>query len=209
MSSRVKSYFHYLIGFKFKNESNHVKTAYLDTYNANFKHGSTVDTYNIHEKVFLKFASYFVQKFTSVILTRKLNNDRKFESFLKINNLNTGLLFSYINYITFVMDIINDYDEYNLNSHGILECIRQIINHYNVFIETAQKYKMPDYKIPVYLPDVKPFYHTLTREYHRPLYSQVWSSFEPSTMIFKGPGYLVTDYYSDGTIRNRHFDKSI
>lgn len=179
MSSRYNSYFHYLIGFKFNNSKGYVSTSYLDTYNRNFKHGSTVDTYNIHEKVFSQFCNSFERKFYIVLSTKKFNNDRKFESVLKINNYNTGLLASYFFYIINVIDIINESEKYELKAEGYVECINQVIKQYNNFINNVKKYKLPDYKLPIYVPNPPPLHHTLTAEYHKPPL-RTWASFEPA-----------------------------
>ena len=205
MLSRAKSYFHYLIGFQFRNEDKHVQTAYLDTYNRNFKHGSTVSTYNIHEKVFIQFANSFVIKYPLIISTGKFNKDRKFEAFFKKNNSNKSLLITYLFYISRVIDIIEDYSKYNLSSEGIIECINQILHHYNHLIDEFQNYKFPDYKVPVYLPDVQPLYHTLTREFYSQK-SQPWSSFEPAYIPGKGRrGYFETEYDNRGIRYYTHY----
>lgn len=209
MSSNAHSYFHYLISYKFNNSYNHVQTAYLDTYNRNFSHGSTVDTYTIHKKVFTQFYNSFA-KYQLILSTRKFNNDRKFEVFLKLNKYPAQMLFSYYDFIKQVLDILVDFDKYNPDGDTLIKFyITPILRHYNNFVNDAQKYIIPVYhhtrNTIISLPDVQPYHTILTREYHKPM-PQLYSKFESAYMPGKGSGYLYTDFDFDGNYRWRHFE---
>lgn len=205
MSSKFRSYFHYLIGYKFQNSKGFVSTAYLDTYNRNFSHGSSVATYSIHDRVFKQFSNSFIQKFTIVFNTKQLRHDRKFLSFVEANNLPKFVMFSYINFIMHVLELVNDFTKYGANN-TVEYYIKPVIKRFEMFISSIdeEKYKLPDFNINR-LPDVQPVHTYLTREYHKPLpklYSSFVSAYKPKI----GPGYYYIDYDFEGNYLYSHFE---
>lgn len=148
----IRQKFHKLISYKFKNDENQVKTAYLDTYFRNYQNKSGTETYTLHQHAFLQFANYFMDhpvRFTQAqleIIFQHLTSDA-----MRILNY----------YTQDIINIIRDYTE----SSYISIFISQILQKYNNTIYSLEqlKNKLDSIK-PLQLPAIR--YH-----YPKPIHS--------------------------------------
>lgn len=171
--SFIKQKFHKLISYRFKNDENLVKTAYLDTYFREYENKSGTGTYTLHQHAFLQFANYFIEhpiRFTQAqleIIFQYLTSEA-----IKILNY----------YNQDIIRIINDYTE----SAYIHIFISQILQKYNNTIYSLEQLFDKLQNIKIYL------LPTIRHHYPKPIHSYQYR--EKVLTHKKGHRGFVSDY---------------
>lgn len=170
----IRETFHKLIGYKFKNDEGHVKTAYLDTYFHKYRNKSDTSDYTLHQHAFLQFSLYFVNhpvRFTQAQLE-------------KIFQYLTPDVMQRLKYYT--QDILNIIHDFAAGSSYVHIFISQVLQKYNMLISNLEYLKQK-------LDNVKPFLLPTIR-YHYPSPIHSYQSREKVLTHKKGHRGFVVDY---------------
>lgn len=117
----IRQIFHKLIAYRFRNDQNKVRTAYLDTYFTKYVNKSSTYDYILHDKVMIQFAKNFIRYHDKPMFKRELVM-RLFSDHL--NDFIDAMNY----YFGEVFKIINDYASGSSDPHIF---INQILQKYN------------------------------------------------------------------------------
>lgn len=177
----IRNTFHNLISYKFKNNRNQVKTAYLDTYFNRYVNKSNTYDYTLHQRVLFQFANSFNTRsnIKSLLHPKLLQNlfQDKWELAVKILNY----------YIDDIMKILADLTPSSY-PHILIDQILQKYNSTILSLEVIQP------QIELRQPNLDDLEHFVETKYQSPKPILSYSSRSPILTHRKGHRGFVRDF---------------